>query len=130
MFVSPPKHVASLIITNNNLYMNQRTTKPTIRHVQPGKTQICLCIHTDQSLLIACAFYSLLQGLTNPLPSCPGQVQILAGQVIFYFTCPEKCIEYIRNIVIPSYFQDAVDCWGKWLKLEFVRPCSWLSKEG
>ena len=28
----------------------------------------------------------------------------------FYFTCPEKCIEYIRNIVIPSYFQDAVDC--------------------
>ena len=52
----------------------------------------------------------LAQGLTNPLPSCPGQVQILAGQVIFYFTCPEKCIEYIRNIVIPSYFQAAVDC--------------------
>ena len=50
------------------------------------------------------------QGLTNPLPSCLGQVQILAGQVIFYFTCPEKCIEYIGNIIIPSHFQDAVEC--------------------
>ena len=50
------------------------------------------------------------QGMTNPLPSSPGQVQILVGQVIFYFTCPEKCIDYIRNIVISSYFQDAVDC--------------------
>ena len=50
-----------------------------------------------------------MQGLTNPLPSCPGQVQILAGQVIFYFTCPENCIEYIRNTVISSYFQDTVD---------------------
>ena len=53
---------------------------------------------------------SLAQGLTNPLPSCPGQVQILAGQVTFYFTCPEKCIECIGNIVIPSHFQDAVEC--------------------
>ena len=54
--------------------------------------------------------YCCSQGVTNPLPSCLGQVQILAGQVIFYFTCPEKCIEYIKNIVISSYFQDAVDC--------------------
>ena len=51
-----------------------------------------------------------IQGPTNPLPSCPGQVQILAEQVIFYFICPEKCIEYIGNIVIPSHFQDAVEC--------------------
>ena len=50
------------------------------------------------------------QGLTNPLPSCLGQAQILAGQVNFYFTCPEKCIEYIGNIVILSHFQDAVEC--------------------
>ena len=63
-----------------------------------------------------------MQGLTNPLPSCPGQVQILAGQVIFYFTCPEKCIEDIRNIVIPSYFLAAVDCRASGWN-EFVRPC-------
>ena len=24
--------------------------------------------------------------------------------------CPEKSIEYIGNIVIPSHFQDAVEC--------------------
>ena len=50
------------------------------------------------------------QGLTNPLPSCPGQVQILTGKVIFYFTCPEKFIQYIGNIVILSHFEDALEC--------------------
>ena len=57
------------------------------------------------------------QGLTNPLSSCPGQVQIWLGKWFFYLTCPEKCIEYIGNIVLPSHFQDAV------AKLGFVGPC-------
>ena len=64
----------------------------------------------------------ITQGLTNPLPSCPGQVQILAGQVIFYFTCPEKCIEYIGNIVIPSHFQDAVECRASGWNLDLSGP--------
>ena len=62
------------------------------------------------------------RGLTNPLPSCPGQVQILAGQVIFYFTCPEKCTEYIGNIVIPSHFQDAVECRASSWNLDLSGP--------
>ena len=36
-----------------------------------------------------------LQGLTNPLSGCPGQVKIFAGQVKQFLTCPEKCINYI-----------------------------------
>ena len=36
-----------------------------------------------------------IQGLTNPLSSCPGQVKIFAGQVKYFLTCPEKCIRYI-----------------------------------
>ena len=35
------------------------------------------------------------QGLTNPLSGCPGQVKIVAGQVKFFLTCPEKCISSI-----------------------------------
>ena len=35
------------------------------------------------------------QGLTNPLSGCPGQVKIFAGQVKKFFTCPEKCLNYI-----------------------------------
>ena len=62
------------------------------------------------------------QGLTNPLPSCPGQVKILAGQVIFYFTCPEKCIEYIGYIVIPSHFQDTVEYRASGWNLDLSGP--------
>ena len=43
-------------------------------------------------------------------------------QAIFYFTCPEKCIEYIRNIVISSYFQDAVDCQASGWNLNLSGP--------
>ena len=55
---------------------------------------------------------------------CPAarDVQILAGQVIFYFTCPEKCIEYIGNIVIPSHFQDAVECRASGWNLDLSGP--------
>ena len=66
--------------------------------------------------------YIYIQDLTNPLPSCPGQVHILDGQMIFYFTCPEKCIEYIGNIVIPSHFQDAVECRASGWNLDLSGP--------
>ena len=65
--------------------------------------------------------------LTNPLPSCPGQVQILAGQVIFYFTCPEKCIEYLGNTVILSHFQDDVECRAIGWNLDLSGPVIWYS---
>ena len=35
-----------------------------------------------------------LQGLTNPLSSCPGQVKFFAGQVKNFLTCTEKCMNY------------------------------------
>ena len=47
---------------NNDIWHSQRTTKPTIRHVWPSKTQISfLCIRAVwwESSLIACASYSL-----------------------------------------------------------------------
>ena len=47
---------------------------------------------------------------------------MLAGQVIFYFTCPEKCIEYIGNIVILSHFQDAVECRASGCNLDLSGP--------
>ena len=61
----------------------------------------------------AANFAQCFKGNTGPdksIAQLSEQVQILAGQVIFYFTCPEKCIEYIGNIVIQSHFQDAVEC--------------------
>ena len=36
-----------------------------------------------------------MQGLINPLSGCTGQVEIFAGQVKIFLTCPEKCINYI-----------------------------------
>ena len=64
------------------------------------------------------------QGLTNPLPSCPGQVQILAGQVIFLFHLPRKMYRIYREYCNSKSFSRC--CWilGKWLKLGFVRPCT------
>ena len=38
-----------------------------------------------------------VQGLTNLLSGCPGQVKIFAGQVKKLLTCPEKCINYTGN---------------------------------
>ena len=65
------------------------------------------------------------QGLTNTLPSCPGQVQILAGQVIFYFTCPEKMYRIYREYFNSEPFSRCCGMPGKWLKFGFVRP--WAS---
>ena len=48
-------------------------------------------------------------GPDKSIAQLPGISPNLAGQMIFYLTCPEKCIEYIGNIVIPSHFQDAVE---------------------
>ena len=45
-----------------------------------------------------------LQGLTNPLSGCPGQVKKFAGQVKYFLTCPEKCIRYIGKTKETQFF--------------------------
>ena len=45
-------------------------------------------------------YHSLGPGPDKSIAQLPGTSPNLAGLVIFYFTCPEKCIEYIGNIVI------------------------------
>ena len=47
----------------------------------------------------------------------------------FFISRPEKCIEYIRNILIPSYFQDAVDCGASGWNLNLSGPVSAKAKE-
>ena len=43
-----------------------------------------------------------VQGLTNPLSGCPGQVKNL--RVKYFLTCPEKCIRYIGKPKEIQYF--------------------------
>ena len=45
-----------------------------------------------------------MQGLTNPLSGCPGQVKVFAGQEKYFLTCPEKCIRYIGKTKEIQYF--------------------------
>ena len=77
---------------------------------------------------IDCGYLLELQSLTNPLPSCPGQVRILAGQVIFLFHLPRKMCKIYREY---CNFGPVSRCCGipdKWLKLGFVRPWNCLDE--
>ena len=66
--------------------------------------------------------YFSVQGLTNPLPSCPGQIQIwLASD--FLFNLPRKMYKIYREYCNSEPFSRCCGMPGKWLKLGFVRPC-------
>ena len=52
----------------------------------------------------------VVAGPEKSIAHLPGTSPNFGWASDFYFTCPEKCIEYIGNIVIPSHFQDAVEC--------------------
>ena len=55
-------------------------------------------------------------------PAARDKSKFWLGKRFFYFTCPEKCIEYIGNIVIPSHFQDAVECRASAWNLDLSGP--------
>ena len=61
----------------------------------------------NENFMLMC----LMQGLTNPLSGCPGQVKIFAGQVKKFLTCPEKCMNYIgKSTEFQGFLAEAI-CW-------------------
>ena len=66
----------------------------------------------------------IMQGLINPLPSCPEQVQILAGKGIFLFHLFRKMYRIYREYCNSEPFSRGCGMLGKWLKPGFVRPCN------
>ena len=83
---------------------------------------LCHYLHRQMKIYNPCLQMHIARAWQIHCPAAQDKSKSWLGKWFFYFTCPEKCKEYIRNIVIPSYLQAAVDCWASGWNLNLSGP--------
>ena len=90
--------------------LSQRTTKPTIRLVETAKTQISLCtlMVWSESLLIACAFYSL-QDIQRGINETLTYWMYVPNHIYPKYSVRQACTNGIGPVLIPQNINAASD---------------------